>query len=578
LDVVGVLLLAGVGIVAVQAMQGGTAWPSALDPAIQALTAQGLDILQISLVFASIAAFLLVGKSFASALLARAGLRFLARRQVEISFSLAQRFVNQSIDQVQHDGSLKSAYAIVQGASIATVGILGSAATLASESFLLLLFSLVLLLVDPVVTLVSGLYLATVAILVHRTLGAWSERLGVVSAETTVMGNRYIQDLVVLFREIFVLGRRGLYLSRTQQLVRAGAAAQADSGLIVQIPKYVFESAILVGAVALAAFLLLTSTSAVALGTLILFLAAASRVAPAILRLQGALISLRASTGSSQATFELAERLAAVSSFPGDSRFGYRRSLETNRQTEFVPSVCAEKVSVWYEGASRSALSEISLSVKPGCQLAVVGPTGAGKSTLADTLLGILPVSSGDVLIGGLPPKQAIDQWPGQIAYVPQSAALIEGTVRDNVALGLPRDLVSDDEVWQALESASLADFLFRERQGLDTLVGERGVRFSGGQKQRIGLARALLTDPSLLVLDEATSALDAETENAIATSLNRLKGACTLIIIAHRLSTIRNSDLVAYLDAGSLVTVGTFDEVRRYVAIFDKQAALSGL
>ena len=161
---------------------------------------------------------------------------------------------------------------------------------------------------------------------------------------------------------------------------------------------------------------------------------------------------------------------------------------------------------------------------------------------------------------------------------MPQEVALVNGTVRDNVAIGLQSECFEDEWVWQALERAHLADFLRANRNGLDTLIGENGMRLSGGQRQRLGVARALFTRPRLLVLDEATSALDSQTEEVIARTMMDLEGSVTTITIAHRLATIRHCDLVLYLDRGKLAAWGAFDDVRAQSVDFDRQAKLLGL
>lgn len=231
-----------------------------------------------------------------------------------------------------------------------------------------------------------------------------------------------------------------------------------------------------------------------------------------------------------------------------------------------------------YPEAPSPAITSVTLEVPAGSSLAIVGSTGAGKSTLADVMLGLLEVESGDICLSGLPPRAANQRWPGAVSYVPQDVMLVNGSIRENVALGLPRTFFDDARVWEALERAQLAAFLRESRQGLDTLVGEHGVRLSGGQRQRLGLARGLLTDPRLLVLDEATSALDADTERAISEALHSMQGDVTLIVIAHRLATIRNLDQVAFLSGGHLEAVGTFDQVKSANPEFRRQAALLGL
>jgi ABC-type multidrug transport system fused ATPase/permease subunit len=208
----------------------------------------------------------------------------------------------------------------------------------------------------------------------------------------------------------------------------------------------------------------------------------------------------------------------------------------------------------------------------------MVGSTGAGKSTLADLILGVIDADTGSITISGCTPRDAVVRWPGAIAYVPQVVGLTEGSVRENVALGLPDPAIDDDLVWEALERAHLAPFLRDTREGLDTIIGERGVRLSGGQRQRLGIARALYTKPRLLVLDEATSALDAETEQAITDTLRELEGQVTTVTIAHRLATIRFADEVLFLQDGLIKARGTFDEVRASTPDFDRQAQILGL
>jgi ABC-type multidrug transport system fused ATPase/permease subunit len=175
-------------------------------------------------------------------------------------------------------------------------------------------------------------------------------------------------------------------------------------------------------------------------------------------------------------------------------------------------------------------------------------------------------------------PFESVQKWPGAMAYVPQDVAVLTGSVRENVALGIPMEFIDNSLVWEALERAHLAEFLRSSRDGIETLVGENGVQLSGGQRQRLGIARALYSRPRLLVLDEATSALDSETERLITETLESLAGAVTLIVIAHRLATVRHCDQVIYLADGRITGRGTFEEVRVQVPEFNRQADLLGL
>ena len=184
----------------------------------------------------------------------------------------------------------------------------------------------------------------------------------------------------------------------------------------------------------------------------------------------------------------------------------------------------------------------------------------------------------GRVLISGCSPVSAISRWPGSIGYVPQQVSLVNGSIRENVGLGLKPDEVSDNEVWEALEIAQLSQYLDGSREGLDTLVGEAGIKLSGGQRQRLGLARALMTKPKMIVLDEATSALDSETEAAISGALRSLHGEVTTVTVAHRLATVKDADLVLFLEHGIVKGRGSFESVREQSPAFNRQANLLGL
>ena len=235
-------------------------------------------------------------------------------------------------------------------------------------------------------------------------------------------------------------------------------------------------------------------------------------------------------------------------------------------------------VSLTYPGKKNPAISDVTLTIPPGASVAFVGPSGAGKTTIIDVLLGVLNPDKGSVLISGLPPLLAVAKWPGAVSYVPQDVVIATGTIRENVALGYPLEYATDKLVLSALKVAHLDKFISGLSNGVDTQVGERGAKISGGQRQRLGIARAVFTHPHLLVLDEATSSLDGETEAGISDAIHSLRGSTTVVMSAHRLSTVRNVDIVVYLSEGKVLATGTFDEVRNAVPDFDRQAKLMGL
>ena len=202
---------------------------------------------------------------------------------------------------------------------------------------------------------------------------------------------------------------------------------------------------------------------------------------------------------------------------------------------------------------SKPIFCQAKMQIPIGAAVGIVGTSGAGKTTIVDILLGLLELETGSILADGTEVRDHYERWLKNVGYIPQSIFMIDSTIRTNVAFGIPDEEIDDERVWEVLREARLDQFVRSLPQGLDTGIGERGIRLSGGQRQRIGIARALFEDPEVLVLDEATSALDNDTEAAIMDSINSLHGKKTLIIIAHRLQTIEKCDLVYRVEDGKI-------------------------
>ena len=585
LDLVGIAL---VGLLAATAVSGTGLgmMPRTVQQVTDALGLGDLTVTQLTIVLAIGAVLVLVLKTALSAYMARRIFRFLANRQAEVSASLARQFLRMPLLDVQRWTTSEAIYALGSGVGHATVGVLGAAVIVAAETFLFLIVGVSLLAVDLFVTVGAVIIFAIVIFASNRVLTRLGARNAQEMTEASIQSLTAVSEAIDTYRETTVLNRRDLYISRYESLIGRFAGATANQQYIVEVPKYVLEATLYLSILLLAGVQFLTRDIGAAATTIAVFLAAGSRVIPALLRLQGATITIRNSAVSAMPTYYLADYLAArrdAADAYASSTAAHVRTAEIQEHIQaghegFVPRLEVSAVSIQYLDADSPALKDASLRVEAGQSVALVGPTGAGKSTLTDVILGVLEPRTGDVRISGVQPREAIDRWPGAITYVPQNVALVGGTVRDNVALGLPSEDVDDQLVWEALERAHIAEFLRGGREGLDTRIGERGVRLSGGQRQRLGIARALYTRPLLLVLDEATSALDAETERAIVQTLDELEGQVTTITVAHRLATVRRADLMLYLESGRIVNSGTFDEVRAAVPDFDRQASLLGL
>jgi len=578
LDMLGVLLFGVVAALSASAISGTE--PALIGGLLDFLGLNETDEITLAITLAVIAGLLLIAKSITSFFLIRRAYRFLANRQAIISSRLASRLLSRPLLDVQRRSSQQTAYALVQGANAATIGVLGSAVVIASELAVFVVLLIGLLVVDVVVALFTVAFFALIAFASYRVLGNWARNLGQQLSVTEIASITAAQNAVRTYREVSITGRRGILIERFRGLRWEAARVQADMQIMSQVSKYIFEIALIIGAGLLALSQFLTRDVVAAVAVIAVFLTASTRILSALLRLQGAVLSVRSSSGVAAPTLELADE------FPEDGDSNVLDPQLRDRVVTgilegyqgFSPSVRLQGISLTYPGADAPAIADTSVSVQPGESLALVGPTGAGKSTIADVILGVLAPDTGTVVMSGVDPTVAAQRWPGAIAYVPQDITVLDGSIRDNVALGLPQEIVDDALVWEALERAHLASMVREEREGLDTVVGENGVRLSGGQRQRLGLARALYTRPRLIVLDEATSALDAETEQAVTAALDELEGEVTLVIVAHRLATIRHCTSVAYIERGVLRVQGTFDEVRAQQPNFDRQAELLGL
>ena len=524
--------------------------------------------------FAAVAGVLLITKSLLSLYLTRRTYRFLANRSAMVSSRLADQVLSLSLLDVQRRVSQKLTQALTTGANAATVTTLGPASVILAEASLFVLLLAGLTAVDPLVAAFTVVFFGLVALLLQLAIGRWAVRLGRTQTAAEIGSMTELQHSIRAYRELVVANRRDSFVERFKGLRWKASSVLADTFILTQAGKYVFEIALVLGAGGLVVILATTRSLESAVLALTVFLLVATRVFPSLLRLQGAFTSLRNSEGVSSELFALVNDLKPLHQSPTAQVAG-----ELHEPAEsFTPSITLRAVTLIYPDTTEPALQDISLYIRAGESVTVVGSTGAGKSSLADIMLGVLRPTSGSAELSGLPPEEAVATWPGSIAYVPQDVAVLNGSVRGNVALGFPDESINEEDVWGALRRAHLADFLREYRDGLDTVVGENGVKLSGGQRQRLGIARALYTRPRMLVMDEATSALDAQTERDITATIDEISGEVTTIVIAHRLATVRHCQLVLYLDQGRLVASGSFDEVRSSVPEFDQQAQLLGL
>jgi ABC-type multidrug transport system fused ATPase/permease subunit len=520
------------------------------------------------------AASLMILKTIFTVIFARKTVFFLSRRSAIISSRLVARVLSQSLVQLQQKSMQQSLFSVTNGVDIITMGILNTSIVMISDIALLIILSAGLFFVDPTIAFSTFFVFGAVGFILYKLMEVRAREIGQEQTKLAIKSNERILEVLNSFREILVRGRRGYYVDEIERIRLSLANLTAERAFMPNISKYVIEITLVIGSLCIGAVQFATNDAPRAVAVLSVFLAASTRISPAVLRLQQGAIAIRASIGSSGPTLDLIEHLERYSPI---EKIVEGSEIKISHDG-FKSTVRLKEVSFSYPGSKQMAIEHASLEISEGEIIAIVGPSGAGKTTLVDILLGVISPDSGSVRISDLEPQSAVIQWPGAISYVPQDVVITNGTIRENVAMGYPQDLATDDLVYRALETAQLRNLVQGLDLGLENYVGDRGAKLSGGQRQRLGIARALLTNPKLLVLDEATSALDGETENQISTAINELKGSVTVILIAHRLSTVRSADRVIYMQNGKILAEGSFEEVRENVPNFDEQARLMGL
>jgi ABC-type multidrug transport system fused ATPase/permease subunit len=401
---------------------------------------------------------------------------------------LVGQLLSQSLVKVQSRSTQESVYALTAGVSAITLSILGVMVTIIADSSLLILMLIALLIVDPVIALTSVLFFFSMGLALYRSMHVKAHKLGFENSKLAIQGNTKIIEVLESYRELVVRNRRDYYAREIGGIQRKLADVLAEVQFMPNVSKYVIESGMVVGAVVIAGIQFALQDARHATAALSVFLAAGTRIAPAIMRLQQSFIQMRSGIGAALPTLELIESLKDVPEVEH-----VEDSLDTTHQG-FEPEVSLHLIYFSYPGKQVHTLSELTLDLSKGSATAIVGPSGAGKTTLVDILLGVLQPDEGEVTVSSLKPLDAISKWPGAIAYVPQDVALSNGTFRENLTMGYPINLAPDELCWEALRVAQLDIFVRELPLGLDQPIGERGTNLSGGQRQRLGIARAMLT------------------------------------------------------------------------------------
>ena len=568
LDLAGVAAMGLLGALAVTGVESRVPG-NRVEKALELLHLADFSFQSQALLIALLAVTLLVGRTLLSIYFTKKSLNFLAIQGAQLSEALLSRLLREKNIAVRSSSTQNMIYSLTSGVIAITLGLIASAIAILADFSLLIILFVGLLIVDPILSILTVVSFSLVGYLLFRFSHKESALLGKSESDLSIMQNTKISELISLYREILVLNLRGEFADGISQLQQSSARTTARLNFIPFIGKYVIEASMIIIAIGIAGIQFLTSDAVHAVSAMTVFMAAGSRIAPSILRLQQSAINIKRSAGQADPTFEL------IMSMPSQ---GIIQAQKFSKISDFIPNVSIKSLSFAYPNRTELALADINLEIRAGEHVALVGPSGSGKSTLVDSILGVLDPQSGQVKISDMNPRDVYEKWPGAVAYVPQTVVMRAGTLRSNLILTENHSKYSDEQIIDVLYKLKLEALLVSLPNGLDSPIYEGGKNLSGGQKQRIGVARALIPQPQLLILDEATSALDSQTESEISQVFTNLSGKVTLISIAHRLSTVRAADRVVYIDQGKVSALGSFDEVRKQIKDFDEQARLLGL
>jgi ATP-binding cassette, subfamily B, bacterial PglK len=571
LDLFGIAVIGVIGALSIRGIQSQQASPRVIQ-LLDFFMLGGLRLQEQIAILTLLAVVILIAKSLVSIYLSRRILNFLADKTVNVTQTVISKIISRPLVAVNSTNTYELQYALGSGVSTIIIGVLGNFMTLAVDCALLLILAIGISTIDPGMAIFTSLIFASVGLGLYFFLHRRARSLGQQLALYNIASQNKIHELLFAYREVYARNKREKYALEIGMLKSQVAYLYARQSFLPNISKYVIEITLIFGGASVAAFQFYFHDASRAFAGLALFLAAGSRIAPALLRVQQNLIQMQSHLGESQKTLDLFEGLLDE---PSNKMLN---EVQASRDLPFEALIQFQNVYFNYGDPRKFQIENLNLNIGPGQFVAFVGPSGSGKSTFMDLLLGLHKPDSGEILISGFKPEQVLNIWPGVCAYVPQDVYLISASIRQNICLGFSAEEISDQDFWEAVDRAHLREFINGLPEVENTIIGERGTSVSGGQRQRIGIARALLTKPKILLFDEATSALDGESEAEISREILSMKGDRTVVVIAHRLSTIQNADMIYYVENGAIIGSGSFQQLQNSLPAFARQVELMQL
>jgi ABC-type multidrug transport system fused ATPase/permease subunit len=533
---------------------------------------QSFTLQEIIFLTSLLALVLFILKTILGLRLNKATMNFLSFTSSRISSDSLKLILTKHRHLIQERSRQELVFSLTSGVDYITMHILAPSTAVIVDSFLLLGLSIVLGLVSLKSLIFFMVMFAILLFVLQKHSHRRSFEFGRKVSSNTVISNELINQGISSYRELYIGNYEKGFVEQVSRVLDERARYLSQLFMLPQISKYTFELAIILSSMFFIGFQTLVLSPKDAVTTITLYLATGSRLAPAILRMQQNVTQVKSSIGFAESSLRLVQSLRKTSSRKGDV------NPDQTNKSSMSPVIEVNSLSAKYFGDENFALKNISVSFQPGSFSAIVGSSGSGKTTLVDAILGLIPLTDGNVKISNMNPWDFIAKWPGSIALVPQEVNTFSGTILDNLSIGFDGGDLNEDLIWEKLRLVGLEEFISSLPLKLQTQVGDSGAKLSGGERQRLGIARALITSPKILILDEATSALDGINEEVVLELIRKMHGKVTIIMIAHKLSIIKTAENIIYLSGGEVLSIGDFDFIRSKVPEFDLQARLAGL
>lgn len=561
-DIVAIAMVGALGALGANYV-AGISLPSWILSGLDALGLNNFSIQSLIVYISILTATLFILKSVLTSIGTLKLFKFIARRQSEISTSLVTLLASANFKWIRKQNLQQITYMVTDGVNAMTTGIIGNFILLVSDISLLFFIIIVLIVIDTTTALFTFVFFGLVSIILNKAIKGMSLKFGEQLSTSTIKGRSQLESLLKLYREISIANKQGFFVNEFSSTRQVNSNANSLALWLQQFPKFIFEISLVIGAGALVAYQVWVNDASNVIGVLFVFLAAAGRLIPALMRIQSSLLQISNYRYGANLTLDLISNL-------NDLNLKFKSAPRTV-QIDGAPNIHLNNITFSYDDAEKSVFKNVSLTINSGEVTAIVGPSGAGKTTLIDLILGIYKPNEGEIYLSSqsqrVNPESVLN-----FAYVPQMPSLITGSLQENITLGLKRSEVNIELLEHAITSSGLDDLIKNLPNGLDTKIDSIGNRLSGGELQRISIARALYLNAKLIVLDEGTSSLDGNTEKYVTDYLFSLKGKVTIIIVAHRLSSIKMADTIYYLEEGEIKGSGRFNVLQESLPNFAAQ------